>query len=172
VLSRFHGFYRDAHRPHHLLGGTAGGGELSVTQTIVAGWGWQLILPNYWIGAVLLALGMVDTWLWGMLIKNLWGMHVHTNTRWDLALLRHPSRLVRGLMFGLCHLITFPCQHHQHHARGPNSAKNMQNVLAIYDWLLWRTLVIEREPPEVYGWKQRSRDRAPLSRYLHGLRLP
>lgn len=167
LLAKLHAFYREAHRGHHLVGGPDGKGEVSVTQAIVAGWGWMLFLPNYWFSALLLALGMPETWLWGMVLKNLWGMHVHTNWRYDLYLLNHPNRLVRGTMWALCHVLTFPNQHHQHHARSRNSARDMQNVLALYDWLLWGTLVIERSRPKVYGWQQSARDRHALYRYFN-----
>ena len=172
-LARIQAFYREAHRAHHQLGGADGRGQVSVTQAIVAGWGWMLFLPNYWLGAALLALGLEDTWLIGMLFKNLWGMHVHTNWTYDLYLLNHPNRWVRRAMYALCHVLTFPNQHHQHHARGRASTRNMQNVLAVYDWLLWGTLLIERERPRVYGWHQRPEERGALHRYLaRPLRLP
>ncbi len=110
--------------------------------------------------------GMVDTWFWATVLKNLWGVHVHTNWSWDLYLLNHPNRFVRNAMWGLCHVLTLPNHHHHHHARSGNSAKNMQNVLAVYDWLLWDTLVIEKQRPEVYGWKQRPEDEHVLWRYF------
>ena len=166
LLALVHAFYREAHRAHHVLGDGDGRGQVSVTQSLVAGWGWFLFLPNYWFVMATLALGMADTWLCGMLIKNCWGMHVHTNWSYDLYLLNHPNRWVRRGMTALCHVFTFPNQHHQHHSRTRNSARNMQNVLAIYDWLLWKTLVIEREHPTVYGWKQQPHDERTLVRYL------
>ena len=164
-LARIHAFYRQAHRAHHLVGDRTDRGELSVTQSVVAGWGWMLFLPNYWVGMLALYLGLVETWFWGNLLKNLWGMHVHTNWRYDLALLRHPSPVVRRSMWALCHVLTFPNQHHHHHSRSRNSARNMQNMLALYDWLLWRTLVIEHERPAVYGWRQTPEEAHTLYRY-------
>lgn len=165
LLAKIHAYYREAHRGHHVLGDD-GRGEVSVTQSVVAGWGWYLGLPNYWFGILMLYFGMADTWLIGMLIKNLWGMHVHANCTYDLYLLNHPNRFVRKAMYALCHVFTFPNQHHHHHSRSRNSAKNMQNFLALYDWLLWKTLVIENERPAVYGWKQRPDDRRVLYRYF------
>ena len=173
LLARVHAYYREAHRAHHLVGGVEGHGEVSVTQSIVAGWGWMLALPNYWLGALALSFGLVETWVWGMLFKNLWGMHVHTNWGYDVALLNHRWRWVRTAMRGLCHVLTFPNQHHHHHERGRNSTKNMQNVLALYDWLLWGTLVVEKEMPVAYGWKQRPEERRALVRYFQRpLRVP
>ena len=70
-------------------------------------------------------------------------------------------------MYGLCHVLTFPTQHHQHHSRSKNSAKNMQNFFAIYDWLFWKTLVIEKERPQIYGWRQAPEEaRSALFRYF------
>lgn len=165
-LAKVHAFYRSAHRAHHLLGGPDGKGEVSATHAVVAGWGWYFFLPHYWLGVLMLYVGLADTWFWAMLLKNLWGAHVHSNVRYDLWLLNHPNRWVRNTMWALCHVLTFPNQHHQHHARGANSAKNMQNVLSLYDWLLWDALVIERERPAVYGWKQRRAEQGALRRYL------
>ena len=34
----------------------------------------------------------------------------------NLYLLNHPNPLVRRTMYALCHVFTFPNQHHQHHA--------------------------------------------------------
>ncbi len=165
LLAKVHAFYREAHRPHHLLGDDERG-EISATHAVVAGWGWLLFLPNYWLGAVALYFGLLETWFLGNLIKNLWGLHVHANWSYDLWLLNHPNRFVRRGFYWLCHVFTFPNQHHQHHSRSKNSAKNLQNMLALYDWLLWGTLVIETERPRVYGWKQKAADRSPLRRYF------
>jgi hypothetical protein len=90
----------------------------------------------------------------GTVFKGLWAAHNHVNWNYDLYFLNHPWPWVRKTMRGLCHIITFPTQHHHHHARGKNSAKNMCNLLALYDWLLFGTLAIETEKPSQYGWKQ------------------
>ncbi len=167
-LARVHTFYREAHRAHHMLGDDRERGELNVTQATVAGWGWFLFLPNYWFGYIAIYLGLVEAWFWGTLIKTLWGAHVHTNWRYDLVLLNHPNAVVRKIMWALCHVFTFPNQHHQHHSRTANSAKNMNNFLALFDWLCWRTLVIETGRPEVYGWRQNPREAGSAwYRYLH-----
>lgn len=125
-----------------------------------------LCLFNYTFGVVCLYLGLVETWLAVTLVKSFWAMHVHTNWEYDLRLLNHPNRHVRGVMYAFCHVLTFPNQHHHHHARNKNSTKNLQNMLAIYDWLLWGTLVIEKERPQVYGWRAKAEERNPLRRFL------
>lgn len=157
LLARIQAFYRQAHRPHHLSGGNDGRGELNVTQTFVEGWGWWLFLPNYSFGFVALYFGLTEIFLWGTLIKSAWGVHVHTNWNYDLYLLNHPNKWVRNTMYGLCHVITFPTMHQHHHSRGKSSAKNMQNFLALYDWLFWG-IVIETERPKVFGWRQRAEE--------------
>ncbi len=169
-LRRIHSFYRVAHRPHHQIGGNDGKGELSVTQTYVEHWGWWLFLPNYWFGLASLYFGLIEVFLWGTLIKSVWGMHVHTNwgRGYDVVLLNHPSSFVRRGMRALCHLLVFPNQHQQHHSRGANSAKNMTNFIALFDWLLWGTLAIENARPAVFGWKQtRREEHSALYRYFN-----
>jgi len=147
-------FYKMSHRPHHLSGGPDGKGQLSVTQTFVNGWAWWFILPNYWFQIICLYLGLTEVFLIATVFKGLWAAHTHVNWNYDLYFLNHKYKWVRTLMWGLCHIITFPTQHHQHHSRGKNSAKNVTATLAIYDWLIFKTLAIETSKPEIYGWRQ------------------
>ncbi|MEM9729707.1 MAG: sterol desaturase [Myxococcota bacterium] len=166
-LAKVQEFYRKAHRPHHLVGGNDGAGELSATHTFVEGWAWWLFLPNYTFGFIALYTGLYEIFLWGTLIKSAWGVHVHTNWNYDLYLLNHPNRFVRKGMYALCHVITFPTMHQHHHSRGKNSAKNMQNLLALYDWLFWG-LVIETERPKTFGWRQRkAEEHDVIHRFFH-----
>ena len=158
LARRIQSFYKAAHRPHHFSGGNDNRGELNVTQTYVEGWGWALFLPNYALGLVVLYLGMYKIFLIGTVIKSVWALHNHCNWNYDLYLLNHPNPVVRRTMNALCHVLTFPTMHQQHHSRGKNSAKNMQNMLAVYDWLIWKTLVIEKQRPAVYGWRQSEKE--------------
>lgn len=153
-LQYVHAFYRIAHRPHHFSGGNEGKGELNATQAYVEGWAWMLILPNLWLHFITLYLGLYETFFIGMTIKGLWSVHNHVNWNYDLYFHNHRWAWVRKLMWGLAHIFTFPTQHQHHHARGANSAKNMTNFLALYDWLIFKTLVIEKERPKVFGWRQ------------------
>lgn len=167
VLVKVQNFIKAAHRPHHFSGGNDGKGQLNVTQTYVEGWGWALILPNYIIGLAVLYMGMYQIFLVGTALKGLWALHNHCNWNYDLWLLNHKNIFVRKSMYALCHVITFPTQHHQHHSRGKNSAKNMQNLLAVYDWLLWGTLVIEKTKPDIYGWRQNEiEEKSVMRRFL------
>ena len=167
-LAKVQAYYKGAHRPHHMNGGPDGKGELNVTQTIVAGWGWMFSLPNYWFGFICLYLGLVETWAIGTAIKSIWGIHVHTNWKYDLYLLNHKNPIISKTMYALCHIFTFPNQHHQHHSRSKNSARNMNNFLALYDWLFWKKLTIEFERPAVYGWRQTPKEASnALYRFLH-----
>lgn len=154
TLQRLQGLYKMGHRPHHLSGGDDGKGQLSVTQTFVEHWLWWFIMPNYWFQFFCVYLGLTEVFLVGTVFKGLWAAHNHVNWNYDLYFLNHRWAWVRNSMYGLCHILTFPTQHHHHHARGKNSGSNLCNLLAIYDWLLFDSLVIEKEKPAVYGWKQ------------------
>jgi len=170
ILERIQAFYKIAHRPHHQIGGNDGKGELTATHTYVEHWGWWLILPNYWFGLICLYLGFYEFFFWGTLIKAIWGMHVHTNwgNSYDLVLLNHKNPIISKIMYGLSHVIVFPNMHHQHHSRSANSARNMCNVLSIYDWLLWDTLAIEKQRPKIYGWRQSEKEEfSPLYRFFN-----
>jgi hypothetical protein len=147
-------FYKMNHRPHHLSGGTDNKGQVSVTQTFINGWAWWFILPNYWFQLVSLYLGLTEVFLVATVFKGLWAAHTHVNWNYDLYFLNHKNKWVRNIMWCLCHIITFPTQHHQHHSRSKNSAKNVTSTLAIYDWLIFKTLVIETTKPGIYGWRQ------------------
>lgn len=98
-------------------------------------------------------LGLTEVFLVGTIFKGLWAAHNHVNWNYDLYFLNYRWAWVRKSMYGLCHVFTFPTQHHHHHAQGKNSGSNLCNLLAIYDWLIFGGLVIEKKP-DVYGWKQ------------------
>lgn len=154
-LQAVQSYYKAAHRLHHLNGGPDNKGQLSATHTICVSWGWAYSLPNYWFGAFCLYMGLVEVWAVGALSKSLWGIHNHANLTYDRKLLTHSNRYVRAVMRFMCHILVFPNQHHAHHSRSKNSAKNVQNFIAIYDWLLWKTFVITTERPKIYGWRQK-----------------
>ena len=156
-----------SHRPHHLAGGKDNKGQLSVTQTFVNGWAWWLIMPNYTFQLVCLYLGLVEVFLVGTAIKGIWAAQTHVNWNWDLYFHNHKWAWVRKTMWALAHVLTFPTQHHHHHSRGPNSAKNVTSTLAIYDWLIFGTLAIEKEKPQTYGWRQKDDEASSvLKRYF------
>ena len=158
TLQKIQNFYKGAHRVHHTNGGNDGKGEINVMQTFAVNWCWFLILPNYILGIVFLYLGFYEAFFWAFIIKNIWGLHNHTNWNYDLYFLNHKYAWVRKTMYALCHVIVFPTMHHQHHSRSKNSARNMQNIVALYDWLLWGTLAIETEKPKISGWRQNKKE--------------
>ena len=161
-------FFKMSHRPHHLSGGQDNKGQLSVTQTFVNGWAWWLILPNYWFQLLCLYLGLVEVFLYATAFKGVWAAHTHVNWNYDLYFHNHRWAWVRKTMWALSHLLVFPTQHHHHHARGPNSARNVTSTLAIYDWLIFGTLAIEKEKPKVYGWRQKDDEaNSVLKRYFN-----
>ncbi|MFT5594542.1 MAG: hypothetical protein ACI8SR_002933 [Oceanicoccus sp.] len=147
-------FYKMSHRPHHLSGGPDNQGQLTVIQTFINGWAWWFILPNFWFQIACLYLGLTEVFIIATVFKGLWAAHTHVNWNYDLYFLNHKYKWVRNTMWALCHVICFPTQHHQHHSRGKNSAKNVTATLAIYDWLIFKTLAIETTKPEIYGWRQ------------------
>ncbi len=166
-MQRLQALFKMGHRPHHLSGGNDGRGQLTVTQTFVEHWLWWFIMPNYWFQFFCVYLGLTEVFLVGTAIKGLWAAHNHVNWNYDLYFLNHPQAWVRKTMYGLCHILTFPTQHHHHHARGKNSGSNLCNLLAIYDWLVFDSLVIEREKPAIYGWKQSpEEEHSVLTRFL------
>ena len=167
LLQWVQAFYKMSHRPHHLAGGQDNKGQLSVTQTFVNGWAWWLIMPNYTFQLVCLYLGLVEVFLIGTAIKGIWAAQTHVNWNWDLYFHNHRWAWVRKTMWALAHVLTFPTQHHHHHSRGPNSARNVTSTLAIYDWLIFGTLAIEKEKPAMYGWRQNDDEaNSVLKRYF------
>lgn len=103
----------------------------------------------------------------GTAFKGLWAAHTHVNWNYDLYFHNHRRAWVRKTMWALAHVLVFPTQHHHHHARGPNSARNVTSTLAIYDWLVFGTLAIETSKPKVYGWRQKDPEaNSVLKRYF------
>lgn len=165
-LRPLHKIFRTAHRPHHLIGNDDNKARISVGQTFVEGWTYWLVMPNIWFSMIALYLGLIEVVAIGVVVKGLWSIHVHVNWHYDLYFLNHHKPWVRKVAYGLAHVFTFPNQHHQHHARGKNSAKNMHNFLSLYDWLIYDTLVIESSPPKQYGWRQTDEEkRSALYRF-------
>ena len=168
LLAGIQRWYKGAHRLHHLNGGPDGKGQIGATQTIVVSWGWPFSLPNYWFGTFCLYLGLWEVWIWGTSLKSLWGIHNHSNLTYDMTLLKHPNPWISKTMYALCHVLVFPNQHHHHHSRSNNSGRNMQNFIALYDWLLWKKLVISTERPAVYGWRKTDPEEgSALYRFFH-----
>lgn len=159
ILKALHKIFRTAHRPHHLIGNDDEKAQITVGQTFVEGWTYWLVMPNIWFSFIALYLGLVEVFLYGMIFKGAWALHVHTNWHYDLYFLNHKNAIVRKVAYALAHVFTFPTTHHQHHSRGPNSAKNLHNFLALYDWLIYGTLKIEKSAPSRYGWRQKDKEK-------------
>ncbi|MDX1451064.1 MAG: sterol desaturase [Oleiphilaceae bacterium] len=152
--------FRTAHRPHHLIGNDDEKARMSVGQTFVEGWMYWFVMPNIWFSFIALYLGLTEVFVYGMIFKGVWALHVHTNWHYDLYFLNHRNPLVAKVAYALAHVFTFPTTHHHHHSRGKNSAKNLHNFLALYDWLIYGTLSIEKQPPERFGWRQNDQEKA------------
>lgn len=159
--------FKLSHRPHHMSGDDERG-QISVIHTFTNGWLWWFVMPNYWFQLLALYLGLTEVFLWGTVAKGLWAAHTHVNWNYDLYFHNHRWAWVRKTMWGLAHVFTFPTQHHHHHARGKNSARNVCGSLALFDWLIFDTLAIEKERPSVYGWRQSDREQKnALYRYFN-----
>jgi hypothetical protein len=158
-LRPIHKIFRTAHRPHHLIGNNDDKAQMFVGQTFVEGWTYWFVMPNIWFSFIALYLGLTEVFVVGMILKGVWALHVHTGWNYDLYFLNHPNVLVRKFAYGLAHIFVFPTTHHHHHSRGPNSAKNLHNFLAIYDWLIYGTLKIEKEAPKRLGWRQNDKEK-------------
>jgi hypothetical protein len=159
--------FKLSHRPHHMSGDDERG-QISVIHTFTNGWLWWFVMPNYWFQLLALYLGLTEVFLWGTVAKGLWAAHTHVNWNYDLYFHNHRWAWVRKTMWGLAHVFTFPTQHHHHHARGKNSARNVCGSLALFDWLIFDTLAIEKERPSVYGWRQSDREqKSALYRYFN-----
>jgi hypothetical protein len=159
ILKTLHNIFRTAHRPHHLIGNDDGKEQITVGQTFVEGWTYWLVMPNIWFSFIALYLGLTEVFVYGMVIKGVWSLHVHTNWHYDLYFLNHPNVVVRKIAYGLAHIFTFPTTHHHHHSRGANSAKNLHNFLSLYDWLIYGTLKIETSAPKRFGWRQKEQEK-------------
>lgn len=165
-LRRIQAVYKVAHRPHHFSGSNDGKGQVNATQSFVEGWAYWFLMPNYWFHYIALYLGLYDAFMVGLAFKGLWSVHNHVNWNYDLYFHNHRQAWVRKTMWGLSHILIFPTQHHHHHARGPNSARNLHNLFAFYDWLLWGTLAIEQAKPTIYGWRQAPEEESALRRFF------
>lgn len=151
--------FKVAHRPHHLIGNDDDKAHMTVGQTFVEGWTYWFVMPNIWFSFIALYLGLTEVFLYGMIFKGVWALHVHTNWQYDLHFLNHRKPVVRKIAFAMAHVFTFPTMHHHHHSRGKNSAKNLHNFLSLYDWLLYDTLSIETTAPKQYGWRQGDKEK-------------
>jgi hypothetical protein len=167
VLGWLQRAYFEAHRPHHLSGDDDDKGQLSATHIFIEGWTFWLIMPTFYVAALMVYLGLEKAVLYGTLFTSAWGIHVHANWTYDLYFLKHRSPWVRLPARALAHVFTFPTAHHQHHARGKASNKNFHNCLALWDWLLWDSLLIPDSRPAIYGWRTPRHDTSALRRFFH-----
>lgn len=128
------------HRTHHSAD------YLNVSVTMRQNIFWAFVVPNTWIVALSVYLGMGPGAALALIVIYAWNLLTHTHWRWDDALLR--SNAFRVLQ----HLIVTPSMHHSHHGYGQDGKmyRNYAVMLAAYDWI-FGTLHLPAGRPSRYG---------------------
>ncbi|MEZ4279858.1 MAG: sterol desaturase family protein [Myxococcota bacterium] len=111
---------------------------------------WTLMLPQVWIGALAVHLGMFEVFAACSLIEFAVNALTHTPYRWDLALRRVPA--LDTVFNGLEKVVTLPDTHHAHHGLGrhANLRGNYAVTLFFLD-MLFGTAKIPRARQERFG---------------------
>ena len=132
------------HKPHHTAN------VVNLTVTARENWIWFLLVPNAWLGALLVWGGQMEAAMIGMAIKGCSEWMVHSSVRWDLALQK--NRISRPLMWVLERIITLPDTHHVHHGLGKygNAMGNYGSFLFVFD-VLHGTGTIPHQRQERFG---------------------
>lgn len=128
------------HRTHHTAD------HLNVSVTMRQNIFWAFVVPNTWVVALAVYLGMGSGAALALIVIYAWNLLTHTHWRWDEALLR--SRLLRAFQ----HLIVTPSMHHSHHGYGKEGKmyRNYAVMFAAYDWM-FGTLFLPAGRPSRYG---------------------
>jgi sterol desaturase/sphingolipid hydroxylase (fatty acid hydroxylase superfamily) len=118
------------HRTHHS--GTAMNVGLVFRYNIF----WTLLLPQSWISALLIYMGLPEVFLAVTSVTFGVNLVTHCSARWDLWLLRKCPALT-PLWLAFARVITTPDTHHAHHGMGRNA--NARGNYAV-TFFLWDTL--------------------------------
>jgi len=139
-LSSGLGWLWKIHRTHHSAD------HLNVSVTMRQNIFWAFLVPNTWVVALAVYLGMGSGAALALLVIYAWNLLTHTHYRWDDALLK--SRAFRVLQ----HVIVTPSMHHSHHGYGKDGKmyRNYAVMLSAYDWL-FGTLYLPDGRPSRYG---------------------
>lgn len=120
---------------------------------------WTLLLPQTWIGAVTVHLGMYEVFAATILIEFVVNVLTHTPYRWDLALRRLPG--MEPVFRVVENLLTLPDTHHAHHGLGRHAhARGNYAVTLFFLDRLYGTAKIPRARQERFGlpgrfdWKE------------------
>lgn len=111
------------HRTHHSAD------HLNVSVTMRQNIFWAFLVPNTWVVAFAVYLGMGSGAALALMVIYAWNLLTHTHWRWDAGMLRSPIYRV------LAHIIIMPSQHHSHHGYGQDGKmyRNYAVLLAAYD---------------------------------------
>lgn len=97
---------------------------------------WTLLLPQTWVSALLVYMGLPEVFLAVIIVSFTVNVFTHTHFRWDLWLLERVPRL-KPLWWQLARVITTPDTHHAHHGLG--RAGHVKGNYAVV-FFLWDTL--------------------------------
>lgn len=139
-------FYK-LHRPHHE------GEYMSVRIVFRNGIFYYVFAPYYWIGGVLIFMGLGPAYAVYLFFKALITFAVHSDIPWDKPL--YTNKWTSKLMWVVERVIVTPSFHHAHHGKhkadGVTQYKgNFGNLLSLWDVILG-TAHITRKFPQAYG---------------------
>ncbi len=120
---------------------------------------WTLLLPQVWMGALAVHLGMFEVFAACALIEFAVNALTHTPYRWDMALRKLPG--MNPVFNVLEKLVTLPDTHHAHHGLGRHAhARGNYAVSLFFLDVLYGTARIPRARQERFGlpgkfdWKE------------------
>ncbi len=128
------------HRTHHSAD------HLNVSVTMRQNIFWAFVVPNTWVVALAVYLGMGSGAALAVLVIYAWNLLTHTHWRWDQNFLHLPA------FRALEHVIVTPSMHHSHHGFGADGKmyRNYAVMFAAYDWM-FGTLHLPEGRPARYG---------------------
>lgn len=132
------------HRTHHSAT------ELSTLVLYRYNVFWTVLLPQAWVGAIAVHLGLVHAFAASVMTTFLVNALTHTAYRWDLALRRLPG--MNPVFNALEKVITLPDTHHAHHGLGKlaHARGNYAVTIFLFD-VLFGTAKIPRARQERFG---------------------
>jgi sterol desaturase/sphingolipid hydroxylase (fatty acid hydroxylase superfamily) len=142
------------HRTHHS------GMDMNATLIYRYNLLWPLIVPQTWVGAVVIYVGQIEVFFAAAMITYLVNVGTHMSFRWDLALRQRFPR-TEPLWRILERVITLPDAHQAHHAWGAEQAHpngNYAVTLFFFD-ILFGTAKLPVKRQEKFG--------LPISPRLH-----
>lgn len=142
------------HRTHHS------GMDMNATLIYRYNLLWPLIVPQTWVGAVVMYLGQTEAFLAAALITYLVNVGTHLSFRWDLVL-REKLPWSEPFWRVFERIITLPDAHQAHHAYGAEQAHpngNYAVTIFLYD-ILFGTAKLPVKRQEKFG--------LPISPRLH-----